>query len=174
MKKLVALISILTLSACSTPTKQNIDFAKLKADDRVYGGMIQVELNGKTNSDLTCDFFLNSDIAPTVRLAKDGIFQFKSNRNKLNFSKIACIHKVDKKNYWVRHSLDLPRIQKSDITKAKEVTDMGTLKITWVIDDSEVQPSESGIHQKDDMSDVGKLEVKKLDTGDTKPPSPNL
>lgn len=163
MFKIVSLLSLIALVGCSTPTKQEVNLEKLKPDERVYTGVIQVDLNGKTNADLTCDFFLNSDIGPTIRLAQDGVYQFKSIKKKLAFSKIACIHKVGNKSHWVRHDLDIERIKQPEEDKAKEVHNMGTLEIKWVIHDSELEKDQDGFNQNSDsMASVGKLTLKSL------------
>lgn len=163
MLKILSLLSLtLILGACSTPIKQEINFDKLKPDERVYTGIIQVDLNGKTNPDLTCDLFLNSDIAPTIRLAADGVYQFKSIKKKLAFSKIACIHQVGNTKHWIRQSLDIERIKQPEEAKAKEVHNMGTLQLTWIVNDSEFNKDVDGFQSEDSMRDIGKLTIKSL------------
>ncbi len=167
MFKILSLLFLISLSGCSTPTKQDVNLEKLKPEERVYTGNIQVDLNGKRNADLTCDLFLNSDISPTIRLAKDGIFQFKSIKKKLAFSRIACIHQVGNTKHWVRHDLDIERINQPDETKAKEVHNMGTLNITWVINDSELEKDPDNYGSVDSMASIGKMTVKSLPYSET-------
>lgn len=171
MLKFQSLLSLIalagTLTACNTPTKHEVNLEKLKPEERVYTGLIQVDLNGKTNEDLTCDLFLNSDIAPTIRLAKDGVYQFKSIKKKLAFSKIACIHQVGNTKYWVRHDLEIDRIKQPEESKAKEIHNMGTLTITWVIKDSELEKDPDNYGSVDSMASVGKLSLKSLPYSET-------
>jgi hypothetical protein len=164
-------ILILALSACAAPIKQNIDQTKLKPDERAYKGNVQMDLNGMTNDKLTCELFLNSDLNATLRVSPDGNYMFKSIKKKLGFSKVACIYKVKNEKHWIYHSLDLPKIAQSPDNK--EIYNMGDLKITWKVDDSEFTHNTTSIFGAEDkMRDIGKLEVKPSETA--KPTSPQL
>jgi hypothetical protein len=163
----------LALTACAAPMKQTIDQTKLKPNERAYSGNVQVDLNGLTNDKVTCELFLNSDLNATIRVSPDGNYTFKSIKKKLAFSKIACIYKLKNEKHWIYHSLDLQRISQPDETKAKEVYDLGGLKIIWKVNDSEIAADSTNVFGSEDkMKDVGELTVKPADNA--KPASPQL
>lgn len=158
LKKLCFIVISLSVVACNTPTKQNIDMTKLKDEERVYSGSIQVDLNGKTNSDLTCDLFMNSDIAPTIRLSADGEYLFKTIKKTLAFTKIACLYTVNKNQKWIYQNLDIPRIKRPDESKSKEVYNMGAYQIVWTVKDSDFE-SNVPMTNRDPMEPIGKIKV---------------
>lgn len=168
MIKIIALL-LLSLTACSTPTKHNIDLAKLKPEERAYAGNIQVDLNGMKNDQLTCDLFLNSDINPMIRLSADGDYLFKSIKKTLAFSKIACIYKIKDEKHWINHSLELSRVKQPTEDKSKEIYNLGNMVIVWKVDDSEFKKDPTNVFGSEDkMRDIGKLEVKNV-SSDTQP-----
>jgi hypothetical protein len=132
MKKLGVLLLLVT--ACAT--QQKIDVEKLKTDERIYTGKMNVTFNKKTNKDLSCDVFFNVDIAPMFRLSADGNYYFKTSRSKLTYNKIVCLHKIGNESYWVSHSFDLKRIKR--VEDEDTVTTLGTINITWRVDDDQI------------------------------------
>lgn len=157
-----AIIVLVALtSACTSPSKKDFDLAKLQPNERVYAGNIQVNLNGKTNTDLTCDLFLNSDIAPVFRLSPSGDYVFKSNRKTLAFSKIVCIHKVDTTSVWAKQNLNLKRIERPE--DASAIHKLDNLAITWTIADQEIKKDSTNPFETSRVDKViGKIEVKSL------------
>ena len=159
LKKLCFIALSLSFAACGTPTKQTIDMAKLKPEERVYTGNIQVNLNDKLNPDLTCDLFMNSDFAPTVRLAHDGEYLFKTNKKTLAFTRISCLYTHDKKQLWIHQKLGIPRITQPDETKAKDVHNLGTITVNWTVKDSDFEKGADVMATKDPMAPIGKIQV---------------
>jgi hypothetical protein len=158
LKKLCFTVCALLISSCTTPTRHTIDMEKLKENERVYSGKFFVELNGKTNPELTCDLFVNSDFAPTVRLAADGEFLFKTTKKSLAFSRIGCLIQHENKERWIYQKLGIPRINQPSEEKAKEIYNMGEIRVTWTVRDSDLAHDPLKGSQ-DPMGYIGKITV---------------
>ncbi len=154
------------LSSCSAPSKTSYDLAKLQPNERVYTGNIQVTLNGKTNADLTCDLFLNSDIAPMVRLTPSGDYIFKSNRKTLALTRIACIHKIGNKSIWAKQSLNLKRIERP--AQSDHIHHLDHIVIQWTIPEEELQADDIDVFGSNTLKkNIGTIDVKSLPYSET-------
>lgn len=169
------LASIILLSSCTTPMHQEFDLSKLKPEERVYAGNIQVDLNGKKNADLTCDVFVNNDLNPSFRISPSGEYKFKTIKKSLRLSKIACIHLVNNEKRWVYHGLETERIKQPDESKAQKIHRMKDLDIKWTIPETAFQKDSVQVFERNDPTqDIGKLVLKVLEiSSETKNPTTN-
>jgi hypothetical protein len=147
------LLVLLALSACAS---QNINLDKLKTDDRIYTGKMSVDLNGKTNKDLVCDVFLNVDLNPAFRISADGLYYFKTSRQKLSLNKITCLSKIDGKSQWITHDIDVKKIKRNE--DENTVTSLGLMDIHWKIQDQSEQLGTKFATDMDErLNNIGKF-----------------
>jgi hypothetical protein len=80
-----------------------------------------------------CELYLNLDLAPSIKIAPDGFIVYKTDRQKLNFKKIACYHQYSERlAAWHLQSLNLAAILKPDSNA--DVTYFGDVELDWQID----------------------------------------
>lgn len=143
------------LTSCAS---KQIDLQKMKSEDRLYTGKMLLNLNGKTNKDLTCDVFLNIDLNPAFRLSPDGFYYFKTNRKKLNLNKITCMFNINGKNKWVSNYFNFEKLSKEK--NEHFVTSLGVINAKWTIkpEDVERPATQFANDTKEKLSEIGQFE----------------
>ncbi len=130
----VALCAAVALSGC-TSVSNHVDFKKIKPNDRVYMGNVQVRLNEKPV--LKCELYVGSDIVPSVKLSPDGYLVYRTSGKAFRLSSLACPLDVGAgKVVWLVHSLD--DLEFSRPESKDQMGYFGHLTLAWTYDPSEL------------------------------------
>lgn len=155
----------LLLAGCATVSSE-VSLKKIRPTDRVYAGRIKIKMN--ENESPKCEIYLNHDITPSVKLASDGFIAYKTDRDKLNFRKIACYHQYSQRmGAWHLQKLNLSPVVKSDSNE--NAVYFGDIELDWKIDpelskEAADKSRESLAHIKEGrVEDSGDLKVTVVD-----------
>ncbi len=138
LQRAPALAILLTAVIGCATTSNEIDLKKIAQKERIYFGRVYVNFNGNTHP--RCELYVNSDLAPVLKIADDNLVFYKTDRESLRFSKIACYHESSMYYAaWHLHELNLSKIEKSDSNTA--ATYFGDLHLDWKIEEKDTVTS---------------------------------
>lgn len=130
MKRLFVATLILSVSGCATDSNL-AKFKQVKPKQRVYVGKVDITLNGKKAT--KCELFMNSQLAPNLKLAEDGYVVYKTSDRDTQLGKVRCLHQANnRKSAWHTQKLNLKKLTRPK--KRKSVNYFGHLNIKWDID----------------------------------------
>jgi len=125
---------------CST-LSTDVSLNKITPEQRFYLGRIHVNMKtadtllkkGEVVAPTRCEIYLNYDVSPSVKLAADGWFFYKSDRQELRIRKMACYHQANKYSAaWHLQTLSLEPFARP--SAQLEATYFGDVTVHWQID----------------------------------------
>lgn len=129
----LTLFFVLFQFGCAT-TSNEIDLKKISVKDRVYYGRIFVNFNGNTHP--RCELYVNSDLAPVLKIADDNLVFYKTDRSGVNFSKLACYH--ESSLYYAAWHLQATKLtQLARPESNTEAVYFGDVFFDWKIDEKD-------------------------------------
>lgn len=159
MKSLVFILTVLALVGCVSASNET-QFDKVKPKQRVYVGQVQVKMNGQKAE--KCELFVNSDLAPNMKLSEDGFVVYKTSDRKPYLGRVRCLHKANnRKSAWHTQKLNLAPLKRPK--KRKSVNYFGHILVNWDFDPEKTlkAPAQdpSSFRQVGLVDDSGELQI---------------
>ena len=164
--RLLVSFAMLAMVGCATPSNET-NFKKVKPKQRVYVGNVEVTLNGKPAD--KCELFMNSKLAPNIKLSEDGFVVYKTADRKPYLGKVRCLHRVsNRKAAWHTQDLELNPLNRPK--KRKSVNYFGHISLNWEIDPDKTLSAPvadpSAFRQVGMVDESGEIQLKVQDQKD--------
>src|SRR5262245_50413346 len=98
-RKISAILAVAVLNiffaGCATPSDE-LSVKMLSPKQRVYVGRIHINFGDQKPGDTKCEVYINKDLMPAFKLAKDRYFLYKTDRDEPLISEITCYHQPNR------------------------------------------------------------------------------
>lgn len=151
--RFVSIVLCFFILSCVS-SKKDFSMEKLKPRERIYVGRVIVDFNG--NLQPQCELYLNSDLAPSIKLEADGHIYYRTDRLQPRLSKISCYHQESARHAaWHVQDLPLDNLNRSE--DQKEIIYFGEIQIKWNVDPNQTIESAKNEPETRELLRVGRV-----------------